>query len=141
MWHVFYVPIVLLSIVGLTHQVVSLMRPQWTWLPPAARLMTTVLSLLLLNFIINAASATPGGEWHPFIVVADSAAHAAASSAQKLAQLNRVSALVNVSILLTLVVTWLGLCIAGIVQTWQLMRHFCKRTAEARNPAMLRMLF
>jgi hypothetical protein len=135
MWHSFYMPIILLSLAGLVRQCVSLMRPQWTWLPPAARLLTTALTLIVLNFMINAAGTTPGGEWHPFVVVARSAA----MSAQKAAQLDHVATWVNVSVLLALAGTWLGLCIAGVIQAWQLLRHLRKRASHACGPALLRM--
>jgi len=136
MWHSFFLPVVLLSLAGLVRQGVTLMRPQWTWLPPAARLLTTVLSLILLNFLINAAGATPAAEWHPFVVVARSVA----MSAEKATQLDRVATWVNVSVLLALAGTWIGLCIAGTIQSWQLLRHLSKRAAHACGPALLRML-
>jgi hypothetical protein len=133
MWHSFYLPLILLSIVGLMNQCASLARPQWTWLPPTARLLTTIFSLVVVNFMIKAASQTPNGEWHPFVVLANSA-HASA-------QLNRVAAYVNLSVLLTVLVTWFGFAIAVLVQTWALMRHLRKRTAHTRDAALLRMLF
>jgi hypothetical protein len=132
MWHVFYLPVVLLAFAGLVRQWVSLMRPQWTWLPPTARLVTTVLNLILLKFMIAAAANTAGGEWHPFVVLS--------KVAQSSAQMNRVAAIVNASILLALAGTWLGLSIAGCIQTWQLMCHFRKRISHVRDPALLRML-
>ncbi len=131
-WHGFYLPMILLALAGLAHQCVSLMRPQWTWLPPTARLLNNVLVLILVNFLINAAAATPNGEWHPFVVVAN--------SVQASAQLNRVAAIVNASVLLALAGTWLGLCIAAIVQTWQLINLFRKRDSPACNAALLRLL-
>jgi hypothetical protein len=152
MWRSFYLPMIALAVAGLVRQSVSLMRPQWTWLPPAAQLLTTVLGLVMVNFMINAATQTSSGAWHPYVVVSNSVAHAVQrseqspaqgslqSSEQHLPQLNRVAAWVNISILLTLAVTWLGLCIAGLLQTWSLMRHFCKRASHARDPALLRML-
>jgi cytochrome oxidase assembly protein ShyY1 len=132
MWHSFYLPLVLLSIAGLVNQCASLARPQWAWLPPTARLLTTIFSLVVVNFMINAASQTPNGEWHPFVVLANSV-HGSA-------QLNRVAAYVNLSVLLTVLVTWFGLAIAVVVQAWVLLRHLRKRTAHARDPALLCML-
>jgi hypothetical protein len=132
MWHTFYLPIVLLAFAGLVRQCVGLMRPQWTWLPPVARLLTTVLNLVLLKFMIAAAAHTAGGEWHPFVMLAD--------AVRSSAQMNRVAAIVNASIMLALAGTWLGLSIAGCIQTWQLMCHFRKRISHARDPALLRML-
>jgi hypothetical protein len=136
MWHAFYLPVILLALLGLAHQCVSLMRPRWTWLAPVGTLVKTVLGLIVLNFMIGAAAQTPGGEWHPYVVLASYVQ----SSGQNLTQVNRVAGIVNVSILLTLAVTWFGLCIAGIIQTWQLMRHFRSRTARVRDSALLRTL-
>lgn len=132
MWHSFYLPMILLALAGLAHQGVSLVRPQWTWLPPAARLLTAIVGLVVLNFIIDAAGPTLRGEWHPFVVVA--------TSAQGSAQLNRVAAIVNLSVLLALASTWLGLCIAVIVQTWQLMSLSRKRDSTACDAALLCLL-
>jgi hypothetical protein len=51
-----------------------------------------------------------------------------------------VLAIVNVSILVSLIAAWCGLCIAGLVQTWQLMRQLRNRTPHASGAALLRML-
>jgi hypothetical protein len=126
-WRVFYLPMLLLAVAGVAHQITSLMRPQWTWFPAAARLLTTVLTLVLVNFMINAA-ARAGGGWHPFVVLAD--------SVQPSLQHDRVEAIINVSILLCLVGTWIGLCIAGIVQTWELLRQFRRGTPLASGSAL-----
>lgn len=61
-------------------------------------------------------------------------------SGQTSSQLDHIAAIVNASVLLTLVVMWLGFCIAGIIQTWQLMRLVRRRSPQARDPALLRML-
>lgn len=129
MWHSVFVPMVLLSAAGLARQCVSLMRPQWDWFPPAARLLTTVFSLVLLNFTVNVAAQTLKGEWHPYVVVAN--------SLQGSAHLDRVAAFVNLSVLVTLVSCWLGFGIAAIVQAWALMRTFRKRAAQTRDPVAL----
>ena len=132
MWHSFYLPLILLSLVGLANQCASLARPQWTWLPPAARLLTTFFGLIMVNTMIGAAGPTATGDWHPFVVVANSARNSV--------QLNHVAGIVNVSILLTLAATWLGFCIAACIQAWQLMRLLRKGSPPARDPALLRML-
>jgi hypothetical protein len=132
MWHSFYLPLILLSLVGLANQSASLARPQWTWLPPTARLLTTIFGLVVVNYMIDAAGQTVNGEWHPFVVVANYVGTSA--------QLNRVAGIVNLSILLTLAVTWLGFCIAACIQAWQLMRLLRKRASHARDPALLRVL-
>jgi hypothetical protein len=136
MWHSFYLPLILYSLVGLANQCASLALPQWTWLPPTARLLTTIFGLIIVNYMINSAAHVPNGEWHPFVMVASWAQN----SAQHAVQLHRIAGIVNASVLITLAVTWFGFCIAGIIQAWQLMRVLRKRTPQARDPALLRML-
>jgi hypothetical protein len=119
LWHQFYLPIILLTLAGLAHQLVSLARPQWTLLPPIGRLLTTGLGLVLLNFVIKAATPTPNGDWHPFVVLAQAVHNSA--------QYNRIAAIVNVMILISLAAAWLGLCIAGTIQTWEFLQLVRKR--------------
>jgi len=135
-WHSFYLPLVLLSLVGLANQCAILMRPQWIWLPPAAKLLTTIFGMVVVNFLISAGGQTPNGAWHPYVVV-----NSAGTAGQSAAHLDQIAGIVNASILLTLVVTWLGFCIAGIIQAWQLMQSFRKRSHHARDAGLLRMLF
>lgn len=119
LWHQFYVPMILLTLAGLACQIVSLARPQWTMLPPLGRLLNTGVTLGLLNFVLKAASQTPNGDWHPFVVIAESARNSV--------QYNHIAAIVNALILISLAATWLGLCIAGTIQTWEFLRLVRKR--------------
>ncbi len=132
MWHAFYLPLILLALAGLVRQCVSLMRPQWTWLPPAAQLANTVLALIMVHFISNMAAKTPNGEWHPFVVLADHVANSARATV--------VAAIVNASVLLGLAGVWIGLSIAACIQTWQLMRKLRQRASRACGALLLRML-
>ena len=136
-WHSFYLPLVLLSLVGLANQCAVLARPQWSWLPPAAKLLTTIFGMVVVNFLINAAGQTPDGAWHPYVIAATSARSGGVSATQ----LGHIAGIVNASVLLALVVTWLGFCVAGIIQAWQLMRLLRRQSHQARDAALLRMLF
>jgi hypothetical protein len=127
LWQQFYIPIILLTLFGLAHHIISLARPQWTWLPPAGQLLQTVLTLIFLNFVINAAGHTPHNEWHPFVVLVD--------RVQDSVRYGKVAALVNVSVLLSIVGTWLGLSIAAVIQTWQLLRLVRKHMPQGHNAA------
>jgi hypothetical protein len=131
MWHTFYFPMLALGVAALVRPGVTLARPQWAWFPPLAELLQSVLSLMLLNFILDAV-APANGVTHPFVVLTD----AAKDSVQYI----RVAAVVNVSILVSLVCAWLGLCIALIVQTWHFLRYFYKRISGTGQPASLRVL-
>jgi len=131
-WQHFYLPMVLLALLGLVHQCISLARPQWTWFPYAARLLTTVLTMILLNSMINAAQGL-SGEWHSFVVLAN----AALSSPQH----DRMAAIVNTCVLLSLAGVWIGLSIAGVKQTWELLQEVRKNPSHKRAAALLRVLW
>jgi len=73
----------------------------------------------LLNFVIKAASHTPNGDGHSFVVLAETVKNSA--------QYGRIAAIVNASILISVVAAWLGLSISGIIQTWEFLRLVRKR--------------
>ncbi len=129
LWQTFYVPILLLGLFGLVRSGMILARPQWTWLPTLSQLLQTVLTLVVLNFMIEAVGQPSHGAWAPFVALADTAKH----SAQDI----KVAAVVNAAILLSLAATWLGLCLAGAAQTWEFMRYLRKRKSSAQPAASL----
>lgn len=123
--HTFYLPILLLSVVGLLRSGITLARPQWTWFPLLSQIMQSVLTLIVLNYMIQAISRTPSA--YPFVVLEDSV-----RDSRKYIQ---VAGIVNVSILVSVAGTWLGVCIASIVQTWRFMRYLYNRTTGPQRPA------
>jgi hypothetical protein len=125
-WSTFYLPVVLVAIVALLRSAITLARPQWVWFPSSSQLLQTVLSLIVLYFMLNAVTQTPHGEWYPFVALRDG---------MMSAQYIKVAAIVNASILISLFCSWLGLCIALIVHTWQLVRHVRKRVSPPQQPA------
>lgn len=129
--HTFYLPIVLLGVFGLLRSGMILAKPQWTWMPPFSQLMQSALTLILLNFIVEAVSHLPHGTW-PFVALAD--------SAKDSAQYIRVAAVVNVSILISIAGAWLGLSIATIVQTWEFLTFLRKRSSGTNQPASMGVL-
>lgn len=131
-WHTVYLPIVVLAIAAVLRPAMILARPHWSWFPLPTQLVQTVITLILVKFMINAATQTPASEWYPFLALADSVRNSP--------HYIGIAAIVNVSVLLSLVFTWFGVCIAAIVQTWQLMRYFLNRASHARDPALLRMM-
>jgi len=131
MWHTFYLPILGLAVVGLLRSGTILARPQWAAFPIWTQLVQTALTLILFKFMINAAmvnaaAQTANGDWHPFVV-------AATNSAQYI----RVAAIVNASIMISLAAAWLGLSIAGVIQTWVFLRYLRKRISSTRPAASL----
>jgi len=131
LWNTFYWPLVVLACLSLVRHLIQVARPELTWFPPASQLFSTVVGLVVLKYLIDAASRTPSGEWHPFVMLAN--------SVETTVQLTRVVAIVNVSILLAMAGTWLGLSIAAAIQAGQLVRHFRRRTPSAIDPALLRL--
>lgn len=126
--HTIYVPIVLLAVVAILRPAITLVRMEWAWFPPLAELVQAVLSLVLLNFVLNAAIHPPGGDWHPFVVPVPGPASAGYV---------KVAAIVNVSILISLFCAWLGLGIALLAHTWRLLRYLRERFFRPRHPESL----
>lgn len=121
-WHTFYVPIVALSCLSLLRSALTLARPEWEWFPPVGELVQAILTLLVVNFLINAAGDTPNVGWHPYVMVT--------GAAENSAQLARVAGIVNVSILISLVCSWIGFGVGLVVQLWRLFVLLCKRSVE-----------
>ena len=132
MWHTFYLAFVLLAAAVILRLGITLARPQWAWFPLSAQLVQTVVTIIIVNFMIDAAGQTTGGGWYPFVILADSVRNSP--------HYVKIAAVVNASILISLVCTWFGLCIAGVVQTWQLLKYLRKRISRAQQPASLQML-
>jgi hypothetical protein len=112
--HAIYVPLVLLAATEILRPAITLVRIEWAWFPPLAAIVQAVFSLILLNFVIDAAIS----DSHPFIVLAagTSSAHYA-----------KVVTIVNASILISLYCAWIGLGIVLVVQTWRLLCYRRKR--------------
>jgi len=68
-----------------------------------------------------------GGEWHPFVVPAN--------AYQDSTQWVGIAAIVNTSILLSMIGAWVGLSIACIPQLWQFLRHIRNRANQAHHAA------
>ncbi|HKW62180.1 MAG TPA: hypothetical protein VJN89_06515 [Candidatus Acidoferrum sp.] len=117
-WHRFYLPVVVLAIAGLAQAAINLVRPQWTWLPPATRLVCNVAALVILRFILKTHS-------YVFVLVADSANRAHYESVAQIA---------NIGILATLASVALGLSIAVIIEAGQCMREIWQWIRRRGNP-------
>jgi len=126
MWHTFYAPVLLLTVASILRLIVILVRPDWVRFPVWSKLLQTVLSLVVVNYMIKAAGQTAGAVWHPFVLAAQGGEQAV-----------KIAAVVNVSILVSLVCTWVGLCIAAVVQTWQSVRSFTQTESFTPGSASL----
>jgi hypothetical protein len=118
--HTFYLPFVLLSLVALARSGVTLARPQWAWFPQLSQLLQSVLMLILLNYMIKAIAAAPSAQ--PFVMLR--------GAIETPAEYVKVVAIVNISILVSVVFSWLGVCIAALVQTWAFLRYLRGRDAR-----------
>jgi hypothetical protein len=119
MLHTFYVPFVLLGVVALVRSGITLARPQWAWFPISSQLLQSVLMLIVLHYMIHAITQSPSA--YPFVV----SQYAVRDSPKYF----KLVAIVNISILVSVVFTWLGVCIAAPIQTWALLRYLRKRTS------------
>ena len=72
LWNTFYGPLVVLAFLSLARHGIQVARPQWTWFPPTAQLFSTVVGLMVVKYLIDAASKPLNGEWHPFVVLGSS---------------------------------------------------------------------
>src|SRR5215468_10180253 len=130
----FYVPFVLLAVAVIVRLVVILARPQWKAFGLASRIVLAVATLILVNAIINAAGHNVSADWHPFVTVVSSL-----RGTEKYGQLVKIAAIVNVSILISLVCTWFGVGIGGAVHTWELLKYIRKQKIS-HEPASLQVL-
>lgn len=125
----FYLPIVLLFVFALMRSAMTIAKPQWGWIPSSTQLLHTVFILIMLHFMFNAVGRMPHGQM--FVALTD----AARNSVQYI----RVAAIVNVSILIGMAGTWLGLSIAVVVQTWQFLKYVRKAVNRERPAASLQL--
>jgi hypothetical protein len=131
-WYTFYLPVVLLAAASVVRSAIVLSLSHITWLPIATQLLQTSLSLLLLYFMIHAVERMQGSGVYPFLVLAD--------SVRDSTQFVKVAAIVNVSLLISLPATWLGLSIAFVVQTWQFLKLVGSKVSLTSQFASLRVL-
>lgn len=120
--HTFYPLILALGVLGILRSAVILARPEWAWFPLSSQLANSVFVLVVLNYIIRAVSRSTSA--FPFVMMQD-AAH------------RQLAAIVNVSILLSIAATWLGVCIAVVVQSRQFMHYLRKPSSGGHLPASL----
>src|SRR5208282_5218416 len=115
--HVYYAPLVLFVLIGVVQAVLNLWRPEWTWLPPATGLATSIGGLLVLNSAMKI---------YPYVSLLDPAANSA--------RYGHVAYGLNIIVLLSLGCVWLGLAIAcGVhaIQCFGHLRRWIKRSDGA----------
>jgi hypothetical protein len=126
--HLFYLPFVFVSVVALVRSAIILARPQWTWFPILSQLFQSVLMLVVLNYMIQAISNAPPSAY-PFVLLQD--------AVRDSPKYFKLVAIVNVSILASVAFTWLGVCIAAIIQTWVFLRYLRNRVSAPQHTASI----
>lgn len=118
--HGYYVPVMLLTVAGMAQSIVNLFRPQWTWLPPATRLITTAIGLGILKSISSA---------YPYIILTETASH--------VARYVSTAAIINQCILWSAVITEIVMVIIMIVYAFQCVQAARRWMEGDRSPAVL----
>ena len=126
--HTFYIPILLLCLASLLRSTIMLARPGWAAFPLWSQLSQNLFTFAVLSFLINAAHGS-NGAWQPFLLPDNAVSNSA--------HYMQAAGFVNLSILLCMAGTWLGLCIASVAQVWQLLMYHRKRSSGTHQPASL----
>jgi len=119
--HVYYAPVVLFVLIGVVQAVLNLWRPEWTWLPPATGLATSIGGLFVLNFAMKI---------YPYVSLLDPAAN--------FARYGHVVYVLNIVVLLSLGCVWLGLAIACGVHAFQCFAHLRRwiKRSDGASPVL-----
>jgi len=103
---VFYLPIVLLTLVGIAQYALNLVHPEWTWLPPFTRLATSIAGMLIVDFMVKI---------YPYVTLS--------GPAPNWERYGKVVDILNFSLAITLACFWLAFAIACVVHTYQCFGH------------------
>jgi hypothetical protein len=117
---VWYWPVLVPIFVSMAQQLINLFRPQWTWLRPAARLLSTAILLWIVESVVKV--------YPLFIVLVKDSKDAARYANQEF--------LLNQASWWSLFVFALSLCVALIVYTFQCVQLVGRRKEGPRNGAI-----
>jgi len=117
--HVWYWPALVPVVINMAQQLTNLFRPQWTWLRPAARMVSTAIVLWIVESVVKI--------YPLFIVVAKGGKDAA--------RLANLEFFVNQSSWWSLYVFAVSLCVALVVYTFQCVQLIRRRKEGPRNGA------
>ena len=134
-WHTFYLPVVLLSVACILRSAISVARPQWTAFPLWTHIVQLALTLILMHYMLAAAGHTNHGVWQPFVALADNV-----RDAGEIARFTVVVAVVNVSLLISLICTWFGAGIGAAVHTWKFLNYLRKQRSVSQQAASFQVL-
>lgn len=97
-WQTLYLPTLLIALAILAQHVATLVRPRWTWLPPAVGFVTSITALVVIYPFLQTQS-----------LVALEAVNSTPLAELKIAKLNR-------GLHLAVLWTWIGILIVAIVE-------------------------
>lgn len=106
-WQRFYLPVLVLAVVGLIQSGVNLARPDWTWLRAAVRFASSAVGLAIVSALLKT---------YPFVTVAADAGAATA-------RYETVAAIANAVVLINLVCFEIALSIGVLWQGFQCVRE------------------
>ena len=116
----YYMPVLLLMLVEIAMYCWMLFRANWTWLPPAVRLVTTAIALGLLKSVMKV---------YPYLVLVHSG-NATAHDVQGAAALNQIIQWSAIS-------TGIGFTVALIIYAVQCARHLRRWMSDSGKTATL----
>jgi len=103
-WQTLYLPVLFIAIAILAQNVVTLVRPHWTWVPRAVGLLTSIASLVILYLLLQTQE-----------LVSFEGINRTALTDLKVGKL-------NTSLHLAVLFTWIGILIAALVEAVKCLR-------------------
>lgn len=117
-WHRFYVPVVVLAVVGLIQAGVNLARPDWRWLRATVRFASSAVGLAIVSALLKT---------YPFVT-------AAAGTGASTARDETVAAIANAVVLLNLVCFEIGLSVGVLWHGFQCGKELSRFLGGRRAP-------
>jgi len=124
--HAYYLPVLLLALVSMAQQGISLFRPQWTWLPPIAQLISNAIGLGIVSSV---------AKLYPYVLLVNPASNGA--------RYGLMSVIINQSILWSLFCVAVGMLVSVIVYAFksiQQVRRLLHRPRDAASMQISQML-
>jgi hypothetical protein len=124
--HAYYLPVLLLTLVGMAQQGINLYRPQWLWLPPLTRLFTNAIGLGIVTSV---------AKLYPYVLLVDPAHNGA--------RYGLMSVVINQSVMWSLLCVAIGMFISVIVYAFKSIhqvRRLLHRPRDASSIQISQML-
>ncbi len=114
----FTFPVLAVLLLGIAQRLVSLLRPDWTWLPPITRLIANAAGLLIVYFMLKA---------YPYVAVID---RSVASS-----HYDHLAVIFNAIILWGFLASWIWIffLMSAIANAWMCVQHVRRLFRDKEN--------